>query len=222
MRRHHPIQTFYHHISQPLVPWTRLALALLVIPLVLTFVVPIWRIRLVAPQYPEGLYLDIYTYKVEAGNEGQHLDEINNLNHYIGMRTIDRAALSDLDWIPFALGILGLWTLRVAAIGDVRSLVDLVVLNLYVSLFALGRFVYMLYVFGHNLDPTAPVQVEPFMPPVFGTKQIANFTATSLPQVGSYLLGLFVVGTLVLAAWHLRRAVREARRVRAAAAAAAS
>ena len=32
-------------------------------------------------------------------------------------RKLDRAELSDLDWIPFAIGVLGLLTLRVAAIG---------------------------------------------------------------------------------------------------------
>ena len=163
-----------------------------------------------APQYPSGLSLDIYAYKLEGGNDGQHLAEINTLNHYIGMRSLDREALGDLDWIPFALGALAIFTLRVAAIGNVSALVDLVVGTAYVSLFAFGRFVYTLYVFGHNLNPQAPVKVPGFMPVVIGTKKIANFTTHSWPAAGSLLLALFVVGTAAILLYHLVVGRREA------------
>ena len=110
--------------------------------------------HLVAPQYPGGLDLEIYAYTVEGD-----LDEINTLNHYIGMSRIDRTTLSDLDWIPFALGALILLALRVAAVGDVRSLIDLLVISSYFGVFSLARFYYRLYVFGHNLDDRAPFEL---------------------------------------------------------------
>lgn len=194
---------FYSHLDRPLLPWARVVLLVLVIPLALAFTQPLWRISLKAPQYPDGLWMEIYTHKVEGGNKGQHIHEINTLNHYIGMHKIDRGELSDLDWIPFAVGLLLVLALRCAAIGNVRSLVDLTVLTFYVTLFAFGRFIYKLYVFGHNLDPTAPLKVEPFTPAIFGTKQIANFTTTSMPQLGSLLVGIFATGVVVLLAWHL-------------------
>ncbi len=197
------IDGFYSHLDRPLYMWARLVLLVLVIPLGLAFTQPLWRIALKAPQYPQGLWMEIYTHKVEGGNNGQHINEINTLNHYIGMHRIDRAELSDLDWIPFAVGLLLVLALRCAAIGNVRSLVDLAVLTTYVALFAFGRFIYKLYVFGHNLDPTAPLKVEPFTPAIFGTKQIANFTTTSSPQLGSLLVGIFATGVFVLLAWHL-------------------
>ncbi|HWV38089.1 MAG TPA: hypothetical protein VN033_06385 [Vulgatibacter sp.] len=205
---------FQAFLDRPIFPSARIAVAILTIPLVLSFTMPIWKISMVAPQYPDGLYLYIWSYKLEGGADGQHIAEINTLNHYIGMRGIDDAASADLGWIPFALGALVLIALRVAAIGNVRSLLDLTVLTSYVSLFAFGRFVYRLYVFGHDLDPTAPVKVEPFMPVVIGTKQIANFTTTSLPMAGSYGIGIFVTGTLVVTLWHLVAGRQEARRVR--------
>jgi hypothetical protein len=124
------------------------------------------------------------------------------------MKSIDGIALADLDWIPFALGALALLGLRVAAIGSVRHLIDLAVLTSYVSLFAFGRFVYRLYQFGHDLSPDAPVKVKPFMPAVLGTKQIANFSTSSLPALGSLFLGLFAIGVVVLCAWHLLRSNR--------------
>lgn len=212
-----PIKKFYEFLAQPIYLPARVLLALLVIPLLLSFTKPLWRIDLKAPQYPKGLWMEIYAYKVESGDDGSHLQEINTLNHYIGMHAIDRTALSDLDWLPFALGAMALLALRCAAIGDVRALVDVLVVTSYVSLFGLGRFAYKMYVFGHELDPRAPMKVEPFTPAILGGKQIANFYTTSLPQAGSYLLGTFAVGVMGLVLWHLVAGrVRAARAERAA------
>jgi hypothetical protein len=199
----HQIDSFYSYLDRPLFGWVRIALLVLVIPLALGFTQPLWRISLRAPQYPDGLWMEIYTHKLEGGNGGQHINEINTLNHYIGMHKIDRGELGDLDWIPFAVGLLIVLALRCAAIGNIRTLIDLAVLTGYVTLFAFGRFVYKLYVFGHNLDPTAPLKVEPFTPAIFGTKQVANFSTTSMPQLGSALVGVFALGVLTLLVWHL-------------------
>ena len=46
-----------------------------------------------------------------------------------GVGRVDPADFADLDFIPVALGVLLLLTLRVAAIDDVRSLIDLAVLT---------------------------------------------------------------------------------------------
>ncbi len=197
------LDAFYAFLDRPLFPRSRLILAALVIPLLLVFTQPLWRIEMTAPQYPKGLTMDIYAHKVTGGNQGKDIAEINTLNHYIGMHKIDRAELKDLDWIPFALGLLAILALRCAAIGNVRSLLDLVVLTSYVSVFAFGRFVYKLYVYGHTLDPTAAFKLEPFTPAILGKKQIANFTTESWPQLGSFLVGIFVVGLFALTAWHL-------------------
>lgn len=206
------LEKFYAFLDRPLFGAARVALAVLVVPLVLSFSAPLWKISMTAPQYPGGLYMDVFAYKLVGGNEGQHIAEINTLNHYIGMRKLDAAASADLDWIPFALGALVVIALRVAAIGKVRDLVDLAVMTTYVSAFAFGRFVYRLYVFGHELDPHAPMKIKPFMPVVLGHKTVANFETFSMPQAGSYYLTTFVVGLMVILAWHLiagrRAAVR--------------
>lgn len=211
-----PLQGFYAFLESPLRFAARPVLLLLAACLVLSFWLPIWQISMEAPQYPKGLYMNVWLYKLEGGNEGQHIAEINTLNHYIGMHPIDTVATADLEWLPFAIGILVLLALRVALIGNVRALLDLAVLSLYVSGFAFARFIYRLYVFGHNLSPDAPVQIEPFMPVVIGSKQVANFMIHSWPQAGSILLGIFVLGTLVLAAVHLVSGRRAYLRQRAA------
>src|SRR5581483_935601 len=185
-------------LDQPIRPSARIAIALLVIPLVLSFWVPLWRISMEAPQYPNGLSLDIFPHTIVGGHDGLDIREINILNHYIGMRPLDRAQFSDLDWLPFAIGGLALFALRVAAIGNVRSLVDLFVLTTYFCAFAFARFVYKLYTYGHELNPDAPVKVKGFTPALFGTKQIANFTTHSWPQAGSIFILAFALGIAII------------------------
>ncbi len=172
--------------------------------LALSFLFPLWHIHLVAPQYREGLDLWIYGYKIEAGNEGQDLVEINILNHYIGMQPVEEADFTEMKVIPFALGAFILLAFRAAVFGTMRYLIDLLMIYLYFCLFSLGAFLYRMYSYGHHLDPKAPINPEPFWPSLFGTKQIANMTQTSLPEGASYLLvGAFVC--LLLALFASRR-----------------
>ncbi len=194
---------FYALLTEPLVQWTRLLLLVLVIPLVLSFTQPLWNIHLVAPQFPQGLDLDVYAHTIEGD-----IDEINTLNFSIGLARLDRVAFSDLGWIPFALGGLVLLALRVVAVGDVRSLIDLAVLLFYFSAFSMSRFYYTLYRFGHNLDPHATVEVEPFTPAMLGTQQIANITTSSYPQSATWLIGVFALGVVFLMLWHVVRGLR--------------
>jgi hypothetical protein len=208
MRR--TIQRFYELLSRPIAFWSRWALGLAVIPLLLSVLYPLWTLHFGAPQYPDGLDLYVYAYTIQGGNEGHDLPEINVLNHYVGMKPLDPAEFADLDFIPFAIGALVLLALRVAAIGDVRSLIDLAVLTAYFGLFSLGRFVYMLYTYGHNLDPKAPIEMKGFMPPVLGTAEVGNFTVSSLPAAGTFLLAAFGLSVMLLAAWHVLRAIRRA------------
>jgi copper chaperone NosL len=182
-------------LSRPLHGGARVLVLALLVPLGVAAVAPLWTLKMAAPQYPAGLELRIYPYTVEGD-----IQEVNTLNHYIGMSPIDRASLSDLDWLPFAIGAAGLLILRVAALGDLRALVDLVALFTYFGAFSMARFAYTLYVFGHNLSPDAPFSVEPFTPVVLGTGQVANFTITSLPATGAWALsGVGVVLLAVLA-----------------------
>ncbi len=194
---------YYALMMEPLVPWTRLLLLGLVIPLALSFTQPLWNIHLVAPEFPQGLDLEIYADSIEGD-----IEEINTLNFSIGMERIDRRAFSDLDWIPFAMGALVLLALRVVAVGDVRSLIDLAVLLFYFSAFSMSRFYNTLYFFGHNLSPYATVEVEPFTPVVLGTQQIAHITTSSYPQGATWLIGVFALGIVFLTLWHVVRGLR--------------
>ncbi len=187
-------------LDQPLVARSRLlalAAALVLIP---TFILPMWHMTFLAQQYPEGLDLYIYSHNLVGGNDGNDLTEINVLNHYIGMAELKPADFTELKWIPLVVGLIGILTLRVAAIGTLRSLVDIVVISLYFGGFSLWTFWYKMNYYGANLDPRASVKVAPFMPPVFGYKQVGQFDVWSYPAVGSYFFVVFGV-LLITAFW---------------------
>jgi len=198
-------RTLHATLGRPIHARSRIFLALLILPLAASLLFPLWRIRMEAPQYPKGLYLDIYAYRLDGGHHGHDITEINELNHYIGMMKLDQDSIPELGWIPFALGFLALLALRAAAIGSVRDTVDLGVMLSYVTVFFLARFILMLYNYGHRLSPQAAVTVAPFMPVIIGTKQVANFTTHSFPHLGTLLVGVFALGAFLVAGWHLRQ-----------------
>ncbi len=72
------------------------------------FVWPIWRITLVAPQYPHGVHMHIYINKI-GGSEPGTLQNINILNHYIGMKPIEPDSIPELKILPVVvLGFAGI------------------------------------------------------------------------------------------------------------------
>lgn len=163
-----------------------------------TFVFPLWTISLEAPQYQYPLEMHIYSYQLAGGGEdNQHLEEINILNHYIGMQALEEDDFPEMRWMPFAFGILILLTMRGTVMGRLSNPVDALALFIYFGIFSFGLFAYRLYEYGTNLDPSAPMNMEPFVPKLIGTEQIANFTQHSYPATGTYLL---VVGILFVAA----------------------
>jgi|SRR5690625_4226620 len=183
----------HRFLARPLGFWSRLLLIIGAFCLVATFFFPLWQIHLVAPQYPKGLDLDIYSYKLVGGRDGADLAEINILNHYIGMAQIHEADFVEMRWIPFVLGLFILLSFRAAVFGRMGNVVDVLTLFLYFGLFSMINFYYRLYSFGTDLDPMAPMKTEPFVPVIIGSQKIANFTQYSYPHVSSYLLGAFAL-----------------------------
>lgn len=181
---------------------SRILVVLGVALLLPVYLAPMYRMTLISNQFPDGLELHIYASKLEGGKTPARDDlrEINTLNHYIGMRPLLESDFSEFKWLPLAVGAFAVLALRAVVIGKMSKLVDVVVLFVYFGLFSLWSFYDRLYEYGHNLDPTAPVKVQPFTPPLFGTQQIANFTVTTMPELGSYLMVAFSA-LLIVAAW---------------------
>ncbi len=168
---------------------SRVLLVAVALALLPSIFLPIWKIGLIAPQYPGGLEVIVYPHTV-----GGDLQEVNILNHYIGMAEIQPDEFPEFMFVPFfILRFLGFAVLAalvarlpIAAIGYL----DFVVFGGVM----LYDFKNWLYEYGHNLSPAAPFKVEPFTPGMLGTTQIANFTVTSYPSAGAILM--FAAGAL--------------------------
>ena len=197
-------------LDQPLDLGPRLLMFVAAVCLTVTFVQPLWNMTMFAPQYPDGLRLDIYSHALAGGRNGQDVREINVLNHYIGMRELAEQDFTEFKWMPFVIGGIGLLILRAVVHGTVAALVDVSVVYVYFGAFALWSFGYKLYRYGHDLAPGAAVRVQGFTPPMFGYERIANFEVYSYPQAGTYAM----LATLLLLAAALALAWRSVRRER--------
>ena len=98
-----------------LTPRARLLVAVAALVGLLALRLPLWEVRLGAPQYPEGLGLRIFAHTV-AGIKPNDLQNINGLNHYIGMKAIEPDAIPELRFMPWILGLLVATGVLVAAL----------------------------------------------------------------------------------------------------------
>lgn len=179
---------------------TRLVALIAAIALGLAFVLPLWKITLEAPQYPEGIGMRIYVNTI-AGATPHDLQNINGLNHYVGMAPIKPDSFPELRWMPWILGGLLVFGLAVAATGSRKLLVT------WASVFALAAaaglvdFYRWEYEYGHDLNPHAAIKVPglAYQPPLIGSKKLLNFTAHSWPASGGWI-AIASFGAVALAA----------------------
>ena len=179
---------------------SRILVAIAALLLCGLYLVPLWRIQLHAPQYPEGIGLLIRVNTI-SGMKEQDLNNINGLNHYIGMKTIDPASIPVLTAMPWVVGGLAVLALGVAVIGLRVALFGWLAAFAAAGLAGLVEFYLWSYDYGHNLAADAVIKVPgmTYQPPIIGTKQLLNFTASSWPDVGSYLAVVaFLLGVVAL------------------------
>ena len=166
--------------------------------LVLTFFFPIWYIDLEAPQYPEGIGLEIWLNKI-TGQKPHDLANINGLNHYIGMKEINPDAIPELKIMPFIIIFLVVFGL-VSGISGKRSLVYIwIILFIVVAAVGLYDFYMWEYDYGHDLNPNAAIKIPgmAYQPPLIGAKMLLNFNAISMPHLSSWILVVAVVLSLI-------------------------
>ena len=164
------------------------------------YVLPVWRISLIAPQYPEGLGMLIRINTMEGVKE-HDLNNINELNHYIGMKIIDPQAIPELRYFPWVVAALIAGGLLAALWGKRAVLHAWVVAFATAAGLGLWDFWRWSYDYGHNLDLENAIIKVPgavYQPPVIGVKQILNFTAASWPAAGG--IAAFAAFGLALAA----------------------
>lgn len=188
---------------------SRLATGAAALLLLLALALPVWRIGLVAPQYPEGLGMQITLHTVR-GVRPNDLANINELNHYIGMRVIDPASMPELQYMPKIVLALALAGLVVALVGRRGLLIGWTAAFGAAAVAGMADFWRWTYTYGHNLDVEHAIIKFPdvtYQPPIIGTKQILSFTATSWPDFGGVALAL-ALAAAVGAVWMSRRKTR--------------
>jgi len=180
-----------------------LASALLLVSLKL----PLWQMRLEAPQYrdQEALHVAVHPNSLRGD-----LKELSVLDHYIGVHV--PLTLPQFKWLPGVLiagAVFGFAAslLRISARRRALAFVSFV-LAAALALAAV-QAMFQIHDIGHKRDQkTVLVGVKDFTPPFLGTNKIAQFTVSSRFGLGAWLIG----GALTLqlgAAWSSRQ--RQAR-----------
>lgn len=176
---------------------SRILLAVAALLIGLLYVLPIWSVKLEAPQYPEGIGMLIWIDTV-TGVKDHDLQNINGLNHYIGMKTIEPDSIPELKIMPWLFAALIAFGLATAATGKRWMLYTWVTVFVLIGIVGMVDFWLWEYDYGHDLDPSAAIQVPgmTYQPPLIGSKQMLNITAHSWPGLGmiaalvSMLIGL--------------------------------
>lgn len=155
------------------------------------FFMPFWTITMHAPQYPEGIGMFIHIDDV-TGHKKHDLQNINTLNHYIGMSEIHAEDFPEFSVMPWIIGMLVLLGLLAAATGSIRLVYLWIALMVILGIVGLVDFYLWGYNYGHNLNPDAPIKVPgmTYQPPMLGCKQLLNINACSWPYIGSIFIGL--------------------------------
>ena len=163
------------------------------------FVFPLWNITLEAPQYPIPLGMDIHITKFTDTHEFD-IKNINLMNHYVGMKYIPET-IPEFKIFPWAIGIMIALGVIIGIKGNRKLFLAWFIVMSLMGVAGMYDFYLWEYSYGHELDPKAIMNfknpdgsVMGFQPPLFGTKDILNFTAHSYPRTGAYFMfvGMFL------------------------------
>jgi nitrous oxidase accessory protein len=152
--------------------------------MIVSYFLPLWKMHLLAPQYPAGLDLVAYGNRMEGD-----LHEINALNHYVGVKPIRPGSVFELKLFPSALWLTVAILVASALVmrpGWKRYLVAALLWTFPIGL--LLDLQYWLYNYGHDRDPTAPYRIDDFTTKVIGTTHVVNFTSQTMVAAGFWTM----------------------------------
>ncbi|TAK40640.1 MAG: hypothetical protein EPO28_09815 [Saprospiraceae bacterium] len=168
--------------------------------LLMLFVFPMWKITLLAPQYPKGISMYIWINQI-TGNDAGTLQNVNILNHYIGMKFIEPDSIPEFTYFPYVIMVISALGMAVAFIGKRSLWIAWLVLLAMICIIGVYDFYLWEYDYGHNLNPDAPIKIPGmvYQPPLIGNKMLLNFLAKSWPYIGGYFVGLtFLLGAFAI------------------------
>lgn len=173
------------------------------------FKFPLWNIMLGAPQYPDPLGMNIYIDGIQGVSEFD-LQNIDGLNHYIGMKVIPKPEemweFSVFPKVIAGMAILGVLIGILGFIGKVsyKWFIAWFILMSILGVLGMYDFNNWLTSYGSDLDPHAIIKVVnpdgtpmTYKPPLFGNQKMLNFDVTSLPHTGAYMMFIGMTLTIV-------------------------
>lgn len=180
--------------------------------LAVSMLLPYWSMDLEAPQYPDGLRVEIYVDHLEGD-----VAEIDELNHYLGLPPLEEGGQIERRLaIPGILVVVA--ATSIAFLVRNRAAIPLLVPIISYPLVFLADLWYILYTYGHSIDPTSALggAIEPFTPPLFGPGQVGQFTSVAHAEIGLHLAALAALLALAgMCAHHAAfKPLRDARRRR--------
>ncbi len=184
-----------------LIPSALLMLGALLI--ILSIFLPFWSMTLFAPQYPDGLQVNVYIDRL-AGD----VREVDSLNHYLGMPPLDEGGQLERSISVYSLVAVSL--LLVAGVFVHNAWAGLLALPAigFPAVFLADLFL-ILYRYGHSIDPESALggAVDPFTPPLLGAGTVGQFRTVASPE-GGLILATLAVGVVLLGLWFHRRAYK--------------
>jgi len=173
------------------------------------FKFPLWNIKLGAPQYPEPLGLNIYIDGIKGMNEFD-LQNIDGLNHYIGMKTLPKPEeMWEFSVFPIVIGTMATLGVMIGLLGlfgkvSYHWFLGWLIVMSVLGVLGMYDFNAWMIDYGTDLDPKAIMKLQnpdgtpmSYKPPLFGHQKMLNFDAYSYPRLGGYLMGMGMLLTLL-------------------------
>ena len=158
--------------------------------------VPVWYVSLEAPQYPKKVFPNGVPVFYHFDGFSGDVNEMNTINHYIGMDPMDRGAPYLRMVAPYALVFTALLiVLFMLYKSKIFSLFMLVPISL--PFLFLGFYTYWLYWFGHNMHQWGAFHIKPFTPTILGDGKVAQFVTHSFPTSGFWILVAITILSLL-------------------------
>lgn len=184
-----PTTTFSHQrslsgLARPADPVWAVCSAIAVVFITIAAFLPLWRLELVAPQYPNGLYITAYGYEMTGD-----ITEVNGLNHYVGLRPLEPDGVVELKLFPFGVaGIVAVLLFGAYRFQSRKTRALSVLAAASLPIVMLADLQFWLYTYGHDIDPHAALHLDPFTPKVLGNTRVLNFHSVTTVAPGFWLM----------------------------------
>jgi hypothetical protein len=168
--------------------------------LVASTFMPYWSMKMTAPQYPKGLFVNVYVNRLEGD-----MKEIDSLNHYLGMAPLDSGGQLERSISLVSILAIGLLLAASVFVHSKWAILFVLPVLLYPVIFIADLW-YILYQFGHSIDPKSALggAIQPFTPPIVGMGKVGQFGTHANFEIGFYLALLAVLVSLIGLYFHRR------------------